>query len=946
MTKISFPTKRALALMLAMLMLIVPVLTACDGSGEVTDGPTTTETPVTNEPTTNTGTSETTGTTTDVNKMPYTVEVVSEGGLKLKDITVLIYSDATLTVMNGYAKTDENGVATFSLPASGTSYQAVLTDVPKGYELEDCYPLSGSETKITLSSSLVTGEGFSGVRFKTGDIMYDFTVKTVDGETFTLSEALKTKKAVLINFWYINCSWCQEEFPYMNSVYQQYSDDIAIIALNPYSSDTESAIKTYQSANGLAFPMAKTDTAIVEAFGVEAYPTSVVIDRYGMISVIEVGAIVAESPFIAAYEHFIAEDYTQRLEESLQAFVEIPKPDVDMPATSEIEAAINGANGAGITYRAETGAEYQDTIWDFTLTEKNGKKCLVNTNQQATSTSALVYVDVELKAGQAVKFDYFASSELGADMLYIIIDDVQIYQISGESTDWQTCYPYVAIKDGKYTIAIAYIKDSSDDVGEDSIYITNFEIVKASDVTVASYIPRNCATDRVADGYGYANYVDIVFNEEDGYYHVGSANGPLLLANLMGYNTPFSDASVYDLAYAGLVTLDGVNYYDQIVQYCNYAANASVYGVCTVDKELAELLKKVAFACGLEVENEKQWLQMCCYYNVYGGAAELDDPIKGLAAHSAFIAEMGKDNVVTYDRMIMPRGLMYKFVPEKSGAYRITSNSDSLVDAWIFNPDRTLYYEYAGGERMYTDPNNCSMVVYFEAGRDYYIDIAYYDVYQMGTFTFQIEFIAEQYDHFTLASPGFFTFYESEEGQLLNETVAGGIDVILGDDGYYHELRADGSVGSIIYADFTQITPIFSSSIIDMIDKNGFNFKYTENDLYIMYRYVLYGAKLKEQLKIEWGEFYEEYYELYKVDEVLAGISHGGGEDYSKVIKEYAQYAVDNAEHPERSGCVAVDAQLADVLQALMDKYTFKDVDHSWTKVCYYYQYIGAPVNP
>ena len=761
-----------------------------------------------------------------------------------------------------------------------------------------------------------------------------------------IAETLKTKKAVLINFWYINCSWCQEEFPYMNSVYQQYSDDIAIIALNPYSSDTESAIKTYQSANGLAFPMAKTDTAIVEAFGVEAYPTSVVIDRYGMISVIEVGAIVAESPFIAAYEHFIAEDYTQRLEESLQAFVEIPKPDVDMPASSEIEAAINGANGAGITYRAETGAEYQDTIWDFTLTEKNGKKCLVNTNQQATSTSALVYVDVELKAGQAVKFDYFASSELGADMLYIIIDDVQIYQISGESTDWQTCYPYVAIKDGKYTIAIAYIKDSSDDVGEDSIYITNFEIVKASDVTVASYIPRNCATDRVADGYGYANYVDIVFNEKDGYYHVGSANGPLLLANLMGYNTPFSDASVYDLAYAGLVTLDGVNYYDQIVQYCNYAANASVYGVCTVDKELAELLKKVAFACGLEVENEKQWLQMCCYYNVYGGAAELDDPIKGLAAHSAFIAEMGKDNVVTYDRMIMPRGLMYKFVPEKSGAYRITSNSDSLVDAWIFNPDRTLYYEYAGGERMYTDPNNCSMVVYFEAGRDYYIDIAYYDVYQMGTFTFQIEFIAEQYDHFTLASPGFFTFYESEEGQLLNETVAGGIDVILGDDGYYHELRADGSVGSIIYADFTQITPIFSSSIIDMIDKNGFNFKYTENDLYIMYRYVLYGAKLKEQLKIEWGEFYEEYYELYKVDEVLAGISHGGGEDYSKIIKEYAQYAVDNAEHPERSGCVAVDAQLADVLQALMDKYTFKDVDHSWTKVCYYYQYIGAPVNP
>ena len=41
-----------------------------------------------------------------------------------------------------------------------------------------------------------------------------------------------------------------------------------------------------------------------------------------------------------------------------------------------------------------------------------------------------------------------------------------------------------------------------------------------------------------------------------------------------------------------------------------------------------------------------------------------------------------------------------------------------------------------------------------------------------------------------------------------------------------------------------------------------------------------------------------------------------------------------------------VPTELAEILQALMNKYTFDDVDHSWTKVCYYYQYIGAPTNP
>ena len=65
-----------------------------------------------------------------------------------------------------------------------------------------------------------------------------------------------------------------------------------------------------------------------------------------------------------------------------------------------------------------------------------------------------------------------------------------------------------------------------------------------------------------------------------------------------------------------------------------------------------------------------------------------------------------------------------------------------------------------------------------------------------------------------------------------------------------------------------------------------------------------------------------------------------------KDITEYAKLAVDDPEHPERSGCVPVDEKLAQILQALMNKYTFDDVDHSWTKVCYYYKYIGAPTNP
>ena len=42
-----------------------------------------------------------------------------------------------------------------------------------------------------------------------------------------------------------------------------------------------------------------------------------------------------------------------------------------------------------------------------------------------------------------------------------------------------------------------------------------------------------------------------------------------------------------------------------------------------------------------------------------------------------------------------------------------------------------------------------------------------------------------------------------------------------------------------------------------------------------------------------------------------------------------------------KTGLGSVDQELAELLQLLMDKYTFKNVEHSWTKLCYYYETLG-----
>ena len=48
-----------------------------------------------------------------------------------------------------------------------------------------------------------------------------------------------------------------------------------------------------------------------------------------------------------------------------------------------------------------------------------------------------------------------------------------------------------------------------------------------------------------------------------------------------------------------------------------------------------------------------------------------------------------------------------------------------------------------------------------------------------------------------------------------------------------------------------------------------------------------------------------------------------------------------DAEGKPEDGCVVVTAELAELLQMLMDKFTFEGVEYSWCKLCYYYDYMG-----
>ena len=128
-----------------------------------------------------------------------------------------------------------------------------------------------------------------------------------------------------------------------------------------------------------------------------------------------------------------------------------------------------------------------------------------------------------------------------------------------------------------------------------------------------------------------------------------------------------------------------------------------------------------------------------------------------------------------------------------------------------------------------------------------------------------------------------------------------------------------------------------------MIDKGAFDFTKTEGDLLVLSFLTKNNndaEAAKKELKEYWGDDFDYYYDLYLVEEVFAGKYHGEGENLTNEIKEYAKQ-MDKSSNTERNGCVVVDERLAEILQMVMDKYTFENVDDSWLKLCYYYDYIG-----
>jgi len=258
-----------------------------------------------------------------------TVEVKTAGGKALEGVGVYVYKDAAMTDMIDYVKTNDKGIAAISssVPAGGV---AVLDKVPEGYAAQESYAITTVDTKIVLPIQLRQQIG----KIALGDVMFDFTVTDTNGTAHTLSELLQTKKAVVLNLWYVNCDPCKAEFPYLNEAYDKYANDIEILAINP-EGDSEAAIADFVTEHALRFPTAKADAAWKDTIATLAYPTTVIIDRFGTVGLIHTGGIDSAKVFEDAFAYFVADGYVQT---TVERITDVATQDDPAPTTDPTES--------------------------------------------------------------------------------------------------------------------------------------------------------------------------------------------------------------------------------------------------------------------------------------------------------------------------------------------------------------------------------------------------------------------------------------------------------------------------------------------------------------------------------------------------------------------------------------------------------------------------------
>ncbi|GKX31313.1 hypothetical protein SH1V18_37930 [Vallitalea longa] len=113
----------------------------------------------------------------------------------------------------------------------------------------------------------------------------DFTLSNGKGSNYTLSDY--KGKLILVNFFTTWCTYCREEMPAFQRIYNKYKDEVAIIGVNVQHDANEkpvSEVLNWLNNLNVTFPVVfDSDGTATDNYYINGYPTTYVISKQGEI---------------------------------------------------------------------------------------------------------------------------------------------------------------------------------------------------------------------------------------------------------------------------------------------------------------------------------------------------------------------------------------------------------------------------------------------------------------------------------------------------------------------------------------------------------------------------------------------------------------------------------------------------------------------------------------
>ena len=121
-----------------------------------------------------------------------------------------------------------------------------------------------------------------------------YALTALDGTPLT-PDTLRGK-VVLVNFWATWCLPCRVEMPLLQRMSERHRDAGLIVVGLSVDREGEDSVRTFLRERGVTYPVAVVGADVERAFGgVRGYPTSMLVDRGGVVRHVVIGPLAAAS---------------------------------------------------------------------------------------------------------------------------------------------------------------------------------------------------------------------------------------------------------------------------------------------------------------------------------------------------------------------------------------------------------------------------------------------------------------------------------------------------------------------------------------------------------------------------------------------------------------------------------------------------------------------------